>query len=456
MTGITGSLTLDQLARLTGEPKKRLQLWHNLGLIGDGDGEFLPEDGARVRLIHDLLHHGLTADDMAKAARKPDSLFSRYLEDVSAASSHPSRTVEEAAKTVGMDAGLVRRLIDAGGIRQAGDGLAQEDIEFFRACRIALEAGYPEDALTQLLRVYADAMERVAEAEVRTTHFYLHGRLKAEGRSGQDFSHAAATAVNRLTQLAEPAVLYFHSKGADRAAWDDMLTHIQEEFGVQEKAAAPGQIRRAVMFVDLANFTPLAEAMGDARAADVLERFALIVRSANVRCHGRVVKQIGDSFMIVFPESVSAVSCALEIEERAGRESQFPPVRAGLHWGSILYREGDYVGSNVNLASRLASDAKRHQVLVTGEVRRKAKALPGVEFVHLGKRKLKGLRREVEVFDVRPQDRKDRQIEIDPVCGIELAPAEVAARLAQEGRDFAFCSGSCLRKFVVEPEKYTS
>jgi class 3 adenylate cyclase len=208
------------------------------------------------------------------------------------------------------------------------------------------------------------------------------------------------------------------------------------------------------MFVDLANFTPLAEAMGDLAAVDVLERFGTIVRVANTRCHGRIVKQIGDAFMVVFSESVSAVSCALEIEDRASREPQFPPVRAGLHWGSVLYREGDYVGSNVNLASRLATDAGRHQVLVTGEMWKRARELSNTEFIRLGKRKLKGLAREVVVFEARMAGKTPSNRETDPVCGMELGPTEVAARLTWDGRGHAFCSDDCLRKFVRDPDKY--
>ena len=51
----------------------------------------------------------------------------------------------------------------------------------------------------------------------------------------------------------------------------------------------------AVVFIDLSSFTPLAEAMGDATAAEVLERFSNIVRRSVGAFDGRVVKQIGDA-----------------------------------------------------------------------------------------------------------------------------------------------------------------
>lgn len=447
-------LSVEELARFTGESQKRLLKWKSVGLLGRDCEEFTQEDIGRARLIHHLLHHGMKLEAMAAAAQDQDSVFCRYLRELSSRWPRSTYTIEQAAQRARMDDALVRRLMDAAGIREPGDVISSEDIGFFRACKVALDAGYPEDALIQILRVYADAMERVAETEGRMSHFYFHQRLKGEGLSGEELLRKLDEAMARLNPLVEPAILYFHRRGVARATWEDMITHLEEDSGLLQKPEAPGQIQRAIMFVDLANFTPLAEAMGDVAAANVLERFGTIVRVANARCHGRVVKQIGDAFMVVFPESVSAVSCALEIEDRASREAQFPPVRAGLHWGAVLYREGDYVGSNVNIASRLATEAGRHQVLITNEVWKRARALPGADFIRLGKRRLKGLAREVVVFEARQAGKTTTNRETDPVCGMELGPAEVAARLTWDGADRAFCSDDCLKKFVKDPDKY--
>jgi YHS domain-containing protein len=158
----------------------------------------------------------------------------------------------------------------------------------------------------------------------------------------------------------------------------------------------------------------------------------------------------------VFSECYSAVSCGLELEEKASAEAQFPPVRVGLHWGPVLYREGDYIGSNVNIASRLVEEAHRHQFLLTDEVRRRAKTYEGVEFVRLGRRRLKGLAAEVEVFEARAADPGTLERVMDPVCGMELGKGEVAARLMWDGREHSFCSDDCLRKFVRSPDLYAA
>lgn len=454
---MTDYLTAEELSRMTNEPLPRLHLWQSLGLIGaEQEGVYLERDIGRCRLIHDLLHYGIDVETIANAVRDPESIFFRFLKEMGAERSQALYSLVEAAERTGLDLGMVQRLALATGIADHGEFVDQEDIRFLHSCKVVLDAGYPEEALLQVLRVYADAMYRVAEIGDRSAHFYLHQPMREQGLSTAEMIEKMHGARDRIEPLVQPAILYFHNKGIQRAEWDDMLMHLEEEAGLAEKPEAPGQIRRAIMFVDLVSFTPLAEAMGDLRAAEILDRFGAMTRRAVQRCHGRIVKQIGDAFMIVFSECYSAVSCGLELEEKASAEAQFPPVRVGLHWGPVLYREGDYIGSNVNIASRLAEEAHRHQFLLTDEVRRRAKTYEGVEFVRLGRRRLKGLAAEVEVFEARAVDPQAIDKVVDPVCGMELARGEVAARLTWDAREHSFCSDDCLRRFVRSPDLYAA
>src|SRR5207302_3960526 len=103
----------------------------------------------------------------------------------------------------------------------------------------------------------------------------------------------------------EPAVMYFHRKSMERANREDLLLHLLEETTPPSKV---GELFRTVLFVDLSSFTPLTEAMGDAAAARVVERFSDMVRETAGGCDGQIVKQIGDEFMLVFPTANSAVT----------------------------------------------------------------------------------------------------------------------------------------------------
>jgi class 3 adenylate cyclase len=323
-----------------------------------------------------------------------------------------------------------------------------------RGWKIAAQAGVPEEAMIGMVRVYTDNLDRIAEAEQRLYRFYVQQRLEAEGLSPQALIEQSQAAADQLNPLIEPIILYFHRRGLQRAVRENVVMTLAEQQGLVEKSESPGALQMAVMFIDLSSFTPLAEAMGDIAAAAVLERFSTIVRQSVGTWTGRVVKQIGDAFMLVFPDARSAVGCALEIESKAAKEAHFPALRAGIHWGTVLYREGDYVGSNVNIASRIANEAQRHQVLVTSEVRKEVRDLPEIEFVRLGRRQLKGVSVKVELFEVRSSGAPAGEKAIDPVCGMELGAGEVAARLSLEGAERAFCSEACLRKFVASPEAY--
>jgi adenylate cyclase len=194
--------------------------------------------------------------------------------------------------------------------------------------------------------------------------------------------------------------------------------------------------------------------MGDRESADVLGRFSVLVRELALRHDGRVVKQIGDAFMLAFANPSAAVACALEIERRAAAEPRFPALRAGINCGRVLYHDGDYVGANVNVAARVAAEAGRHEVFVTEAVRRAAAPLAGVEFRPLARRRLKGVSEDVDLFRAVGVEAGASPRLVDPVCGMEIGQAEAAARLALGARELAFCSAQCLQRYVADPSRY--
>lgn len=442
------ALSLDELARRIGESPDRVLGWRSRGLIGREDGEgFDAEDLERARLIQFCVRRGVDVETIVRAERTEKGFFRRYIAQLFPAGV-VTISLDEVSVAVGMDVDLVRRLRDIAGSAWPAEAILAQDVEILRCWKAALAAGFPEEALFELVRVYADALGRVAEAETRLFHFYVHERLKNAGLAGPALDETTEAASASMRELIEPALLYFHRQGMAAALREDMLLHLAEYSG-GTRSEAPAQLRLAIVFLDLASFTPLTESMGDLAAAEVVARFSELVREIVARRHGRVVERIGDAFMLTFSDAQAAVSCALEIEGRVAQEARFPAVRGGIHVGTVLYREGGYVGANVNLASRVANQARRHQLLVTAEVRAEAGALPDVEFVPLGRRGLKGLSDEIELFEARARAvaQPDPRV-VDPVCGMELTPAGVAARLSLEGADLSFCSESCLRKLV--------
>ena len=447
LTDVNELLTIDELSRSTGEPADELRRWHGLGLLllqtDTDDGR--PQE-SRVRLIQFARRHGFPPERIAAALGEQPDLLSFFEQQLSVPSGR-ERTLNEAVAEAGVDAELARRVRHAAGLDEQ-TVLYDEDVDSLRRMAIAIQAGLPLDALQQLVRVYADSLGRVAEAENRLFHLHVHEQFRAQGLRGPALLDATHQVSEPLLELVQPTIAYFHQKAWERASLEDMLLHLVED--VSAPTDVRGQMVCTVMFIDLVNFTPLTLVMGDAVAAEVVDRFQNIVRACVDRAGGRVVKQIGDAFMIVFNDAAGAIACGIDLEGAVAQESQFPGVHIGAHTGPLLYREGDYLGNTVNVAARVAAEAGPHQVLVSAMVRDAAGKDLGVEYLRLGTRKLKGIADPVEVFEVRDGRVRAERL-VDPVCGMEITPGDEHARLVWEGHEFSFCSADCLRRFTDDP-----
>lgn len=440
-------MTLEDLVVRLGTDRATLRHWVSLGLVDEVDGQYDDRALERGRLLAFLDRRGVRADLVAEVTKRDGEILDRFVELVGRRRG-PGCTLEEAAERAGIDLALARRFWVAAG---AGDRneLFEDDVESLAAGARALAAGLPPEALLQLVRVLADSLGRVADAEGRLFHFYVHEQLRASGLTGPDLMDATSRASEPLLGLIEPAILYFHRKAWERSIREDLVLHLHESL----PGATVGELPLAVLFVDLAGFTPLTEAMGDLAAADVLDRFSDLVRDVASRCSGRVVKQIGDEFMLVLPSGREAVSAGVSILRRAASEPDFPAVRIGAHDGRALYREADYLGAAVNVAARVTSEAARGQFLVTRAVERSAADVPDVEWIPVGRRALKGVAEPVEVFEVRSVGGVAPR-PVDPVCGMEIDDQGCEQRLEWQGRTVLFCSDRCLQRFRADPQRF--
>jgi class 3 adenylate cyclase/YHS domain-containing protein/DNA-binding transcriptional MerR regulator len=443
-------VTLDELAALAGEPSDDLRHWQQLGLLPSEGDTTTAEAFERVRLIRFALNRGYTAERLAEIARTHGDMIGTFAGDAASRTGGPMCAIEEAAADAGIDADVFQRLRNVMALRDQRQAYA-EDVDAIRLLKTALDTGLDPDLLAQILRVFSDATTKMADGAIRLFHFYVHEQLRASGGGeGADLLRLTNLVSEQTIPLVEPAVIYLYRKAWERAMAEDMMLHLAEE--ATAPAEVPGEFTRAFLFVDLSSFTPMTEAMGDAAAARVVERFSELVRDGAAHCSGQVVKQIGDEFMLAFAHGRSAVTCGLMIRTTAAAEPRFPALRMGAHVGSVLYREGDYLGTAVNTAARVAGAATRHQFLVTDAVRRQLDDLD-VDVIAVGPRSLKGLSEEVELFELRRGGAQSTKV-VDPVCGMELDEESAEAQLHWDAMRLLFCSEPCLRRFLDNPDRY--
>ena len=127
-------------------------------------------------------------------------------------------------------------------------------------------------------------------------------------------------------------------------------------------------------FCDLRDYTAFVEAHGDAVAAKLIAAYRTLVRSAVARAGGGEIRTEGDSFYVIFSTAAQALQCAIEVLNTAVRYTEEHPelpirVGIGIHAGEPVAQEGEFVGSAVNVAARLASQAGPGELLVSEVVR---------------------------------------------------------------------------------------
>jgi len=172
-----------------------------------------------------------------------------------------------------------------------------------------------------------------------------------------------------------------------------------------EQPGAPDSVTRGFLFSDLRAYTDYVETHGAARAASLLDRYRTLVRAAIKRFGGAEIKTEGDSFYVVFNSVSSAVRCGLVITANALLDAAEHPdelikVGIGVHAGETIETSEGYVGSPVNIAARICSQAGPNEVLVSETVRALTRTVLPVRFEARGKRQLKGIAEPVALFAV--------------------------------------------------------
>ena len=105
------------------------------------------------------------------------------------------------------------------------------------------------------------------------------------------------------------------------------------------------------------------------------------------------VKTLGDGIVLRCGDAAAAIALGLRLVRECEAEPGFPPLRAGIHSGSAVRRDGEWYGRALNVASRLCSVAGGGEVLVSDAALGEAGDLRKVE---LGDRRLHWLRNVTE------------------------------------------------------------
>ncbi|MFN2612882.1 MAG: adenylate cyclase regulatory domain-containing protein [Solirubrobacterales bacterium] len=388
-------IPISEAARLSGVPAPTLKRWAAEKVVPVEDGNWTRAAAAQARVVARMRERGYSLEAVKQAASEGRLAFG-FAEDLFSAGG-PTFTKEQAAEATGLEVQLIERIMTLLGTPAAHEGVLNEgDMRALEHIAQMLGSGFPLVALLQLVRVYAQAIRKLADAEVRLFHLYVHEPLIRDGLPPLEIAEEMEGLAGDLLPVTSPLMEYMHNRYLRFYIEQDVVGHMESELGDGSQALA--RVTMAFCFVDLAGFTRFTEEEGDEEALDLVERFVETVE-ATLPSEATIVKTIGDEVMIVSPEPASLTEWAVGFlrlfQER-------PQPRVGLHFGQSVYRDGDYFGGDVNLAHRVVTRALGGEVLVTKPIVEAISDSDWLSFEPIGEVSLKGFGEPVALYVTYP------------------------------------------------------
>ena len=387
-------ISLSEAARRAGVSAGTLKRWAEEKVLPVRKGRWTAAAAAQARVVARMRERGHSLDELKRAGREGRLAFG-FAEDLFPEPEQQT-SIEEVAEETGLEPELIERILVILGTPMEGDRLlGPTDVSAMRHCARVLAAGFPLVAFLQLVRVYAQSLRRIADAEVRLFHLYVHEPLIRDGVPELEMAEEMGELAGDLLPLASPMIDYLHTRYLRFFLEQDVVGHMESELG-----AAASQVHHlpiTLCFIDLTGFTRYTEEEGDLEALDVIENFVETVE-ATMPPEATIVKTIGDEVMVVSPEPASLTEWAVEL---MGRFPLRPQPRVGIHYAQAVYRDGDYFGSEVNLAHRVVARALGGEVMVTTAVADALGDSGYLEFDPIGGVELKGFPQPIELFVAR-------------------------------------------------------
>lgn len=249
---------------------------------------------------------------------------------------------------------------------------------------------WPVEVQMEVSRVWGQALARMAAAEVYNFRFETEPRVRRGEVAPAEALATIQRALAELLPLADPLIVGIHRRWVDH----ELTQYAVREAEEHAPGAIPGAIDVCLLFCDLKDFTTFAERHGDAAATAAASRFAHVITEERGE-HGRVVKELGDGAMLVYPEAEQAVQAWRRFQAAMGADRPLA-LHGGMHQGVVVRREGDYFGGSVNLASRLLALAGSGELLATRSAVDRAGGPGG--WTALGGHRMRGLQAQVDVY----------------------------------------------------------
>src|SRR5580704_14084443 len=163
----------------------------------------------------------------------------------------------------------------------------------------------------------------------------------------------------------------------------------------------------AILAADVVGYSRLAGADED-RTLARLRALRSDLFDPTVAVHsGRVVKRMGDGFLVEFRSVVDAVRCAIELQNNMAERNAGVPedrrivFRIGIHLGDVVEEgDGDLMGDGVNIAARLQGIAGPGAICLSEDAYRQVRGRLDLAVTDLGATRLKNIAEPIRAYSL--------------------------------------------------------
>ncbi|ASS59658.1 TPR end-of-group domain-containing protein (plasmid) [Rhizobium leguminosarum] len=160
----------------------------------------------------------------------------------------------------------------------------------------------------------------------------------------------------------------------------------------------------AILAADVVGYSRLLEA-NEEETLNALRQHRRELFDPAVATHGgRIIKVMGDGFLVEFGSVLSAARCAVEIQRGMLERNMGIPAdrhfafRIGLNLGDIVFDADDFHGDGINVAVRLQALADPGGIACSAAVRHEVGNKLGLDFADQGAKTVKNISRPVHVY----------------------------------------------------------
>lgn len=181
----------------------------------------------------------------------------------------------------------------------------------------------------------------------------------------------------------------------------------------------------AVLAADVVSYSKLMGADETGTLAALLRFRAELLEPEVSFNQGRIVKSMGDGWLIVFQSAAEAVACAFQLQDKLATDAILA-LRIGVHIGDVIFQKEDIFGDVVNLAARLQEFSEPRTVALSDAAFGSLDGALAPSFDDVGLQDFKNIARPIRVWLRPAPDPTKESVQSDGRPALILRPVETS------------------------------